>query len=71
MSKIIARASTGWLPMQDISLKATHKNTPRSTSMPAALAAPYGVVAVEYTELEQSITVMYHGDIKDAQDENP
>ena len=44
---------------------------PRSTRMPAEMAAPYGVVEVDYTELEQRVLAMYHDEIKDAQDENP
>ena len=44
---------------------------PRSTRMPDATAAPYGVVEVDYVELEQRVTTMYHDEIKDTPDENP
>ena len=43
---------------------------PRSTRMPAEMAAPYGVVEVDCAELAQRVAVMYHDEIKDAQDEN-
>ena len=39
---------------------------PRSTSMPAVMAAPYGIA-----ELNQIVAAKYNYDIKDVQDENP
>ena len=44
---------------------------PRSTCIPDAMAAPYGVVEVDYAELEQRVAAMYTDEIKDAKDGNP
>lgn len=43
---------------------------PRSIRMPAEMAAPYGVVQLDYAELEQRVTAVHPNEIKDVSDDN-